>query len=145
MMWHAVRVKFSSDVPWATQATESSGRKYIWIILLYSNTNDFCSGFHRADCSVRQHQPQHATWSECISTVCWMAVYSVPSWETAIVWNQPNRMFGNTASELPYFDSSVAVPDLPKKPVFYFDSRTSPSPQEKENWTEWIIRLLYFA
>ncbi len=34
--------------------------------------------------------------------------------------------------ELPYFDSSVALPDTPKKPDFDFDGRTPfPLPQEK--------------
>ncbi len=68
---------------------ESYGRKYTWIILLHSNTNVSRSRFHRAGCNLWQCQFQCVTWSECISTVCRMAVYSVPSWETAIVWNQP--------------------------------------------------------
>ncbi len=62
---------------------ESSGRKYIWIRLLSSNTDDSRSRFHRADCKLWR-----AIWSEFISTVCRMVVYSAPSWETAIVWNQ---------------------------------------------------------
>ncbi len=68
---------------------ESSCRKYIWIILLRSNTNDSCSGFHTADCNLQQCRPWCAAGSACISTVCWMVVYSAPSRETAIVWNQP--------------------------------------------------------
>ncbi len=68
---------------------ESSGRKYIWIILPRSNTNDSSSGFHMADCNFRQCQLWCAAWSEFISTVCRMAVYGTQSWKTAIVWNQP--------------------------------------------------------
>ncbi len=49
---------------------ESSGRKYIWTILLHSNTNNSHSGFYRADCNLRQRRLQCATWCECISTVC---------------------------------------------------------------------------
>ncbi len=49
-----------------------------------------CSGIHKADCNLWQRQTQRATWSECISTVCQMAVYDVLSRETAIVWNQPS-------------------------------------------------------
>ncbi len=32
---------------------------------------------------------RRVTWSEFISTVCRMTVYSSPSWKTAIVWKQP--------------------------------------------------------
>ncbi len=72
---------------------ESFSWKYIWIILLRSNTNDSRSGFHRADCNLQQCHSQYAAWSEFISTVCRMAVYSTLSWETAIVWNQPYRTY----------------------------------------------------
>ncbi len=68
---------------------ESYCKKYIWIILLCSNTNDSHSGFHKADYNLRQCHAQRAAWSECISMVCRMAVYSVPSVDTAIVLNQP--------------------------------------------------------
>ncbi len=70
---------------------ESFGRKYIWIILLRSNTNDFHSRFHRADCNLRQCQPWCAAWSEFMTTVCQMTFYDAPSRETTIVWNQPYR------------------------------------------------------
>ncbi len=68
---------------------ESSGRKYIQIILLRSNTNDSRSRFHRADCNLQQCQPWCAAWSEFISTVCRMAVYGAPSRKTAFVWKKP--------------------------------------------------------
>ncbi len=67
---------------------ESSGRKYIWIKLLCSNTNDSRSGFHRADYNLWQ----------CPTPVChmiWIYIHSVPDgglqappWKTTIVWNQ---------------------------------------------------------
>ncbi len=37
---------------------ESSGRKYVWTILLCSNTR-----FHRVDCNLWQCQPWHGAWS----------------------------------------------------------------------------------
>ncbi len=33
---------------------ESTGKKYIWIVLLRLNTNDSRNGFHRVDCNLRQ-------------------------------------------------------------------------------------------
>ncbi len=38
-----------------------------------------------------------AAWSEFIFTVSWMVVYSTPSWEIAIVWNQPKASAPNVA------------------------------------------------
>ncbi len=52
-------------------AFESSGRKYIWIILLRSNTDDSRSGFHGADCNLWQ----------CPALVCrmiWICIHSAP-------------------------------------------------------------------
>ncbi len=69
-------------------------------LLLCSNTNDSCSGFHRAECNLQQHQSWHAAWCECISTVCQMVVYSVPSWETSIIWNQPEKASSTTKAPI---------------------------------------------
>ncbi len=90
---------------------ESSGGKYIWIILLCSNTNDSCSGFHLQPPAA---PPRHAAWSERISMVCQMAVYGAPSQETAIVWNQPNSgRFTLWHSILPLSQSFIGNFEIP--------------------------------
>ncbi len=50
-------------------------------------------------------------------------------------------------TELPYFDSRVAVRDTPKKPGFGFDGRTPPPPPKKKRKIEpnSIIGLFCFA
>ncbi len=55
----------------------------------------------------------------------------------------------NRYSALPYFDNSVAVPDMLKKPYFDFESHTPlthpPTPKKKIEPNRIIITLFYFA
>ncbi len=48
---------------------------------------------------------------------------------TIIIIINKQRWIGSVAA-LPYFDHSVAVPDMVKKPYFDFDSRTHPPPKK---------------
>ncbi len=58
------------------------------------------------------------------------------------LWNHNGDMVSTNCSEppaMPYFDSSVAVLDTPKKPYFDSDSRTFfclPLPKKNETWME---------
>ncbi len=98
---------------------ESSGKKYMWIILLGSNTNDSHSWFHSADCNFWQRWPRHAAWSECISMVCWVALYGAQSQETAIVWNERFADFWGKTPPFPKKCSNVPQNSFSEKTAFF--------------------------
>ncbi len=77
--YNAVRQFTACRVSWIPAGCTSSRtgrrllsvRKYTWIILLRSNTDNSCGGFHRADCNLRK----------CLALACrmiWIYIHSVP-------------------------------------------------------------------
>ncbi len=70
---------------------ESSGRKYNELYCCIQILTIPAADFIGQTATSSSAQLQRAAWSEFISTVCWMTVYSAPSWQTAIVWNQPEK------------------------------------------------------
>ncbi len=84
---------------------KSSSRKYIWIILLRSNTNDSLRGFHRADCKLQQ----------CPAPAChmiWIYIHSVPDGglRRAIMGNCSRLKPAYVYWVGPQFNKSAALP-----------------------------------
>ncbi len=61
-------------------------------LFYFQNANLFKAWFLRCGVNWRiaRRRPWCDTLSECISTACWITVYSALSQETAIIWKQPN-------------------------------------------------------
>ncbi len=69
-------------------------------------------------------------------------IFSKPSF----LWKKGWPMSYRIRTAFPYFDNSVAVPDMLKKPYFDFDSHTPPPPPKRKiEPNPIIIRLFCFA